>query len=642
MGKQEIYQKLEPAKAEIRLLSLLPGKKDKPIRCSLQVASLDAHPVFEALSYMWGDESTTKPITVEDTSLDVTQNLHAALLQLRHVRKPRLLWVDAICINQADVSEKSSQIPLMSRIFSEAASVIAWLGPGSENVRLAASWVRRYRDKKRFSRASAHWLKLDIMSLFSSSAERRRIVDTAKALQGCFDIAANPYWTRMWTFQEFMLPAREPVCVLGETTFSATDLLHQNDDGYFGSVSLISDAQDVYIDKYMSSDGPSLDQTPGWAEQSALLERGFASYPENQEPELSTRLRSMIGGGEPSHVPLSAFILLTKERVCRDPRDKIYALYGLVPEAQRAWPPDYAKSIDRILLETNAYCVNAEKAHGLLADFPLYISTPESGTIGPYPSWVVDFTGGADGPHQLQGNISIAKRLRQADAGNVSIVTSDLGCLHLWAKRIGECEAVLKLGPDPRRVLSDLSALLSNWRSSCLFGRSSRRLQGGDEGFPGRVLKFLLKCSGTSNVGDIDSGRLLRAVKYYLEERWELEADQHQMPKSRRRAALMQALPRLVGKTLFVTNTTAVPSGTVFWGIGDGDIHAGDVVVVAPDTNAAAVVLTKRGLTSTEGNPSNCRMVGLVYVDGIMDEDDPVQKVIDCIEACVWEEFLVY
>src|SRR5690242_19763469 len=55
------YRWLDPVKAEIRLLVLLPGTKNKRIRCTLQVASLNTHPVFEALSYVWGDASITKP-----------------------------------------------------------------------------------------------------------------------------------------------------------------------------------------------------------------------------------------------------------------------------------------------------------------------------------------------------------------------------------------------------------------------------------------------------------------------------------------------------------------------------------------------------------------------------------------------------
>jgi hypothetical protein len=104
------YEPLNPAKAEIRLLRLSPGTEDKPIRCSLKKVSLDSHPVFEALSYIWGDTAATTPITVNKCPFTTMENLHSALVHLRHRWTPRVLWVDAICINQADSLEKSSQI----------------------------------------------------------------------------------------------------------------------------------------------------------------------------------------------------------------------------------------------------------------------------------------------------------------------------------------------------------------------------------------------------------------------------------------------------------------------------------------------------------------------------------------------------
>lgn len=68
-----------------------------------------AHPVpYEALSYVWGKEKSTDKIRVDGYPFTVTENLYQALSNLRRSGEDRVLWVDAICINQSNhwVSDK--------------------------------------------------------------------------------------------------------------------------------------------------------------------------------------------------------------------------------------------------------------------------------------------------------------------------------------------------------------------------------------------------------------------------------------------------------------------------------------------------------------------------------------------------------
>src|SRR5436309_654904 len=94
----------------VRLLRLLPHQDENSrIECQLITFSLfdrgSSHP-YEALSYMWGSEDNKQPIYIRcnqgNQELRVTANLYAALRHLRHCFVERILWVDAICINQAD------------------------------------------------------------------------------------------------------------------------------------------------------------------------------------------------------------------------------------------------------------------------------------------------------------------------------------------------------------------------------------------------------------------------------------------------------------------------------------------------------------------------------------------------------------
>jgi hypothetical protein len=88
---------------------------------------------YEALSYVWGSIGPVQSILIGDEHLDVTPNLYAALVRLRDASFPRIIWIDAICINQADDNEKSEQIQIMAEIYGKATRVLIWLGESAND-----------------------------------------------------------------------------------------------------------------------------------------------------------------------------------------------------------------------------------------------------------------------------------------------------------------------------------------------------------------------------------------------------------------------------------------------------------------------------------------------------------------------------
>jgi hypothetical protein len=86
-----------------------------------------AHP-FDALSYAWGSGDGSKSILIDNHEYGVGANLHAALLHLRDGFVDRIVWVDAICIDQTNTEEKSRQVQSMAKIYAKASRVIVWLG----------------------------------------------------------------------------------------------------------------------------------------------------------------------------------------------------------------------------------------------------------------------------------------------------------------------------------------------------------------------------------------------------------------------------------------------------------------------------------------------------------------------------------
>ena len=123
-----LYQPL-PTGESIRLLRLQPGPRDELISCNLQPANFnDNLPAYEALSYVWGSSSDTRSIICNGREIAVTRNLRNALRRLRRRDSTRLIWVDAICINQRNDEERGHQVRHMGSIYQCATRVLIWLG----------------------------------------------------------------------------------------------------------------------------------------------------------------------------------------------------------------------------------------------------------------------------------------------------------------------------------------------------------------------------------------------------------------------------------------------------------------------------------------------------------------------------------
>ncbi|KAK4251198.1 hypothetical protein C7999DRAFT_37810 [Corynascus novoguineensis] len=100
-----------------------------PIQCQLfDYTLLDSGKgthLYEALSYVWGSEEKPHSISTDKGDLLVTINLYMALKRLRDHSLDRIIWVDAICINQSDTEERNSQVQSMAKIFAKASRVVS-------------------------------------------------------------------------------------------------------------------------------------------------------------------------------------------------------------------------------------------------------------------------------------------------------------------------------------------------------------------------------------------------------------------------------------------------------------------------------------------------------------------------------------
>lgn len=167
---------------------------------------------ISALSYVWGNSDKTCPIIIDECVIWITESLNAALKRLQEDNRILLLWVDAICINQADVEEKSAQVQQMDKIYGMAELVLGWIGTAADGSDVAM-------------KALAHIGKACYdMPDGPCLEERRRLFEEvlseeSSALGTDFpttQVAAifkRRWWTRIWVSQFRHLLYRKPLSV---------------------------------------------------------------------------------------------------------------------------------------------------------------------------------------------------------------------------------------------------------------------------------------------------------------------------------------------------------------------------------------------------------------------------------------------
>lgn len=121
-------------KDEIRVIVLRCAALESPITCKLVHVILTECSRYEALSYTWGSSQKEYSISIDGKLVGITKSLYIALKNLRrhrpslrYLHRDRIIWTDALCINQDDDEEKSVQVGMMGKIYSMAFSVIIWI-----------------------------------------------------------------------------------------------------------------------------------------------------------------------------------------------------------------------------------------------------------------------------------------------------------------------------------------------------------------------------------------------------------------------------------------------------------------------------------------------------------------------------------
>ncbi|PQE31796.1 heterokaryon incompatibility protein [Rutstroemia sp. NJR-2017a WRK4] len=425
------YTALQPDTREIRLMTLLPGQTHEEIKVLLSVVSLSTNPQYEALSYVWGDSHRTRFIFIDARSSRVTENLEVALRWLRRVDRERVLWVDAICVNQQDLAEREAQVSLMAEIYGGYEFCTVWLGEEDASTERAFDLLRSMASGSHveewscFSREFLASLKLhrgskkelEVWMLFYSGV--------LQPLQGLFE---RSWWSRSWTVQEVIFP----------TLVKA-----------HGTLNIHLDRCCAHFRDYLSSaDDTSLNIFD--AAVSALDELRLG-YQEEKQP----------GAGRHSMVYILA---RNRKRKASDPRDKVYAFLSLCPvDVRETLRTDYDADLVDCYAWPTINDIRKSRNLGALSHALRYEACAH------LPSWVSDWSRLSDDEDDddLQLDRMDIYDLFDAAKGSAAISSRKGRTLSLWGSHrqtiVAVGESILSGKYDTDTKISILQSWFELW-----------------------------------------------------------------------------------------------------------------------------------------------------------------------------------
>jgi hypothetical protein len=283
---------------EIRLVEIQPARYEREtINCEIiHVRKSDPSLDYEALSYTWGDASKLKPIIIGAFhEFHVTSNCYDALRRFRDHDGKRLIWIDAICINQEDDAERTQQVGVMGEIYRCASQVLVYLGEADENSKRVFNHVAHLQSSEEDTDLGEN-LPMD-----SSLVEATRAV-----LQ-------RPWFNRVWVLQEVYQDPSNVTVVCGP------------DSVFWGYFSLCC---------------------MRLCKSNTVLFGGYSAYlPHVLTIGADTRSRGLF-----------ELLCQTRHAAATDPRDKFFAILSMIGEDKDALPvSDYSQSTTMVYTAVGLY-----------------------------------------------------------------------------------------------------------------------------------------------------------------------------------------------------------------------------------------------------------------------------------------------
>lgn len=343
---------------EFRLVRLFAAKMST-IKCQIIHESLADPPPYTAISYAWGDPDDRRKIQVNDITVSVTTSLFGALEALRQKGEDRLIWVDALCIDQHSRDERNQQVKLMTEIYAQAEEVAIWLGPEENDSSLAIELLKEIFIKEVFPD--------QITDLVLSQTRQQ-------AVRAMVSLFQRDYWNRLWVVQEvFNAKAVKVYCGSTKLPWAA-----------YKKAACIFHRYKNELELYFSGGS-----SPRFTENYSALPSAF-SYAQvlaYEGPNSLLDPDSLKGLGEES--------LLSVMRACRrkltsEPRDRVFGILGVLPENVRLeFLVNYSLSVKTIYTNVVDFLLCTTERVDCICEA---IHFPKRTNNANLPSWLPDWS----------------------------------------------------------------------------------------------------------------------------------------------------------------------------------------------------------------------------------------------------------
>lgn len=561
-------------------MRLTPGLPADRICSTLETHHLPSLEIeFEALSYTWGSTENNTEIHLGDHAAPVTRNLFEALQALRFQDKPRVVWIDALCISQTDLEERANQVNIMRHIYQKAQNVIVWLGPAADNSHLA----------------------LDLVAKLSNIREQRH------------------------KFCNYGVILREHLPGLGLPDFLEPDWAALNSllsRSWFNRVWVI---QEVAVSRNCIV--RCGDREISWfvmANAARTIHEAQLMVVFNEGYKHVCRLQAfqeVIAAGK--ELPLVTLLLSNQACLATDARDKIFAMLGMAsdviqPGRAEGLPvsPNYRKAAAEVFTESAKSCIDYFDALDILA---ATVWEPEELKA---PSWVPDWTKSLHcAPLMVRENTAEYRASRGCGARCKYSENGQI--LHIFGiifNRVAEVGSPL-IEPGSGQNIDDVN-IQSEWATIAEKLKSYPGKDGVDEAY------FRTLIANTDNLArkaNDDYGSAF--LSWY---RWLYRAQGLEIPEYLREQQLNQT-EEDTRATFFHTAVMRVCYGRRYFlttggymGIGPTAMKVGDVVCVARGASVPLILRERRtfvgdGVIQAFNAHYERRLVGEAYVHGIMD-----------------------
>lgn len=362
------------------------------IHCSLFTADLGEQLEYEALSYVWGSYTDLQAIQLDEEHFRVTRNLFAALDALRLPDRDRILWVDALAINQSDFFERASQVKHMTQIYKLAKATLIWLSDGGVH-------AHQIEEHPLWTHICGRWSE-DTSTALCTPGEETWTSEVILALW--LGLAKLQYWHRVWTAQEVLYSRRATlVTAAGSVPFEVLDHL---------------------------TTGRALgDFLPGVAEHSKFVQF-YDTCLFLQPGDIS----------QGNWFNFDKWVRSAVLRSCFDPKDYVFGFHGCFPSAVRKQiTVDYTLAVDEVFKEATMAFLHEE---GRL-DYLQYSNSFDQGprrTDG-RPSWMVGFESKKGTPRHEHNQWPEPSRKRSPPQDRVFMeLLEGSSVLHVRGRWVGE------------------------------------------------------------------------------------------------------------------------------------------------------------------------------------------------------------